>query len=371
MKVSLSRIAAVSAKEFIQMRRDRLTFAMMLMIPIIQLTLFGFAINTDPKRLPTAVVVHETDEATREVLAALENTGYFRILPKVVGFDQADELLLRGEVQFIIVFPDHFQRRIVRGERPAMLVIADATDPVASANALAALSAIPHVALRHAFRQPGDSSPFTLRIHRRYNPEGITQYNIVPALMGVILTMTMVLVTAVAITREHERGTMEYLLVTPIRPLEVMVGKLFPYIFVGYMQIALILLAARFIFHVPMHGNLGLLLLLMLPFIAANLGMGITFSTLAKNQMQAMQMSFFFFLPSILLSGFMFPFRGMPAWAQHLGEILPLTHFLRIVRGILLKDADLRAVTPELWPILVFFVFAMGLALVRYRRTLD
>lgn len=369
--LSLARLWAVMAKEFIQMRRDRLTFAMMLGIPILQLTLFGYAINTDPKHLPTAVVVHQSNEFTRAILQAIEHTGYFHLLPRQIPESEADELLKQGRVQFVIQFPVRFAQKLVRGEKPAVLVAADATDPVASGNALAAIAELPRLHLAGIGVPRGEGPLFELRIHRRYNPEGITQYNIVPGLMGVILTMTMVLVTAVAITREHEKGTMEYLLVTPIHPGEVMLGKLIPYIFVGYMQIALILLAAVSLFHVPIRGSVSLVLLLMLPFIAANLGMGITFSTLAKNQMQAMQMSFFFFLPSILLSGFMFPFRGMPEWAQWLGEALPLTHFLRIVRGVLLKGSELSEVAPEIWPILIFFGFAMGLAAIRYRRTLD
>ncbi len=354
------------AKEFVQMRRDRMTFAMMLGIPIIQLTLFGYAINTDPKHLPTAVVVHESTPATRSILARIENTGYFRILPGAFAAAEADAMLRRGQVQFVIRFPPRFSESLARGERPALLVAADATDPVASGNALAAVAAL---GATDATRAPPGG--FEVRIHRRYNPEGISQYNIVPGLMGVILTMTMVLVTAVAITREHEKGTMEYLLVTPVRPIEVMIGKLVPYIFVGYMQVALILVAAIELFHVPIRGSIPLVLTLMLPFIAANLGLGITISTLAKNQMQAMQMSFFFFLPSILLSGFMFPFRGMPDWAQWLGEALPLTHFLRIVRGILLKQSSAADILPELWPILAFFLVAMSIAAIRYRRTLD
>ncbi|RMG91293.1 MAG: ABC transporter permease [Zetaproteobacteria bacterium] len=365
----MRRLLAMIAKEFIQMRRDRLTFAMMLGIPVIQLTLFGFAINTDPKHLSTAIVIHEPSAWSRTILDAVARTGYFDFLDKPVSHEQADLLLRRGEVQFVIEFPDQFSKKLVRGEHPSLLVIADATDPVTIGNALTSLAAMPK---QLTGRLPGRAdAPFSIIIHRRYNPEGITQYNIVPALMGVILTMTMVLVTSVAITREHERGTMEYLLVTPVRPIEVMVGKLVPYILVGYLQVALVLLAAIFLFHVPIRGSVGLVLLLMLPFIAANLAMGITFSTMARNQMQAMQMSFFFFLPSILLSGFMFPFRGMPDWAQWLGEGLPLTHFLRIVRGVLLKQAQASEVLVELWPILIFFLLAMAVAVIRYRRTLD
>ncbi len=369
MRAGMRRLLAIVAKEFIQMRRDRLTFAMMIGIPIIQLTLFGFAINTDPKHLPAAIVVHESSAWSRAIIDAAARTGYFDFLDRSLSHQQADRLLRRGEVQFVLEFPEQFSRKLVRGEHPSLLVMADATDPVTIGNALGVLATMPE---QLAGRFPGHpNAAFGVVIHRQYNPEGITQYNIVPALMGVILTMTMVLVTSVAITREHERGTMEYLLVSPVHPIEVMMGKLLPYILVGYLQVALVLLAAIFLFHVPIRGSIGLVLALMLPFIAANLAMGITFSTMARNQMQAMQMSFFFFLPSILLSGFMFPFRGMPDWAQWLGEALPLTHFLRIVRGVLLKQAQATEVLVELWPILIFFLLAMVVAVVRYRRTLD
>ena len=243
-------------------------------------------------------------------------------------------------------------------------------------DARAAARALADAALDHdltgplaALRSRGGAVDF--RIHALYNPENITQYNVVPGLMGVVLTMTMIIITALAITRERERGTMENLLATPIRPFEVMAGKILPYITVGYIQVTLILVAARWIFHVPMVGSLPLLYLVSLAFIAANLAMGITFSTLAKNQLQAIQMAFFFFLPSILLSGFMFPFRGMPDWAQVIGSVLPLTHFLRIVRGVLLKGNGLAEIWPELWPIALFLVVAMAVAVKRYRQTLD
>ena len=365
-----NRLGAMIAKEFIQMRRDRMTFAMMIGIPLIQLTLFGYAINNDPKDLPTAVVVHAQSETTRSILSTMAHTGYFGFRPEFFSQQEADALMKDGRVQFVVQFPINFEQKLRRGDRPAMLVEADATDPVTTGNALAALANLPKLALKgQGFVMSPD--PFEVRLHRRYNPESISQYNIVPGLMGVILTMTMVLVTAVAITRERERGPMEYLLVTPIRPIEVMVGKIVPYILLGYIQVLLILVAAAYLFHVPMHGSVWLVLLLIFPFIAANLGLGITFSTMAKNQLQAMQMSFFFFLPSIMLSGFMFPFRGMPDWAQVIGEVLPLTHFLRIIRGILLKNADFMDVLPELWPILAFLVGSLLIAAIRYRPTLE
>jgi ABC-2 type transport system permease protein len=374
--LSWGRFIAVLVKEFIQMRRDRLTFAMMVGIPLIQLVLFGYAINTDPKHLPTALVLADDSEFSRSILAALSNSGYFELVEVVKSERQAERLLAEGDVQFVVNVPGDFSRSLVRGERPALLVEADATDPAATSNAIAALAAVGQTVLARDLggvlaRLQGGPPPFDVRIHRNYNPEGITQYNIVPGLMGVILTMTMIMMTALAMTRERERGTMESLLATPVRPLEVMIGKIIPYILVGYIQVALILLVAHLVFGVPMHGSLILLLLCVLVFMLANLAVGMLFSTIAKNQMQAMQMTFFFFLPSMLLSGFMFPFRGMPHWAQHVGEILPLTHFLRIVRGILLKGNGTPDVVPHLWPLLAFMLAVILIGLKRYRRTLD
>ncbi|MBI2379605.1 MAG: ABC transporter permease [Gammaproteobacteria bacterium] len=373
--LSLARLWAVVLKEFIQMRRDRLTFAMMIGIPLIQLTLFGFAINADPKGLPLALRLGEETSLTRSLHAALVQTGYFRLSAVTASEREAERLLATGEAQFVLDVPAGFSRRVWRGESPALLVEADATDPSATGNALAALAQLPATALREDLKgplaRPGAPPPFELRIHRRYNPEGISQYNIVPGLMGVILTMTMIMMTALAVTREHERGTMENLLAMPTRPLEVMLGKILPYILIGYTQVAVILLAARYTFAVPMLGSLPLLLAAILVFILANLSVGIMFSALARNQTQAMQMSFFFFLPSILLSGFMFPFRGMPAWAQIIGEVLPLTHFLRIVRGILLKGNGFADIWGHTWPLLLFLLAVLLIGMTRYRQTLD
>ncbi|HEX9181284.1 MAG TPA: ABC transporter permease [Burkholderiales bacterium] len=364
------------AKEFIQMRRDRLTFAMMVGIPLLQLILFGFAINADPKNLPTAVVSADDSPFARRLIAGLANSGYFRITHRVASEAEANRLLELGETQFVVTIPEDFSRKLQRGERPAILIEADATDPAATGNAVAAVERLNASVLEGELTGPlanlrAQAPPFEVRVQRRYNPEGITQYNIVPGLMGTILTMTMIMMTGLAITREQERGTMEQLLATPVRPLEVMIGKLVPYIMVAYIQAGLILAAAWIIFGVPLSGSLALLLAGVLVFVVANLSVGITFSTLAKNQMQAMQMTFFFFLPSILLSGFMFPFRGMPEWAQWLGEALPLTHFLRIVRGILLKGNGLAEILPNVWPILAFIAVVMTIAVRRYRRTLD
>ena len=373
---SWSRFAAIVVKEFIQMRRDRLTFAMMVGIPLIQLILFEFAINFDPKHLPTAVLSADNSIFARSFVRSLENSGYFQVLFEPRTEAEVEYLLTSGEVQFVVTIPENFARKLVRGERPVLLVEADATDPIATANAIATLNMLSLTALNRDLQGSleslqGRDPPFELRVHRRYNPEGITAYNIVPGLLGVILTMTMVMMTGLAVTRERERGTIENLLATPVRPFEVMTGKIIPYIMVGYSQVALILLALWLIFGVPIQGSLALLSLSVLLFVVANLMVGITFSTLAKNQMQAMQMTFFFFLPSLLLSGFMFPFRGMPGWAQAQGEILPLTHFLRLVRGILLKGNGLAEVLPHLWPIALFLLAAAVVGLKRYRKTLD
>ncbi len=373
---SVARFWAMVVKEFVQMRRDRLTFGMMIGIPLIQLILFGYAINSDPKHLPTAVLLADDGPQVRTLLYAVKNSGYFDFVRQVKTESEAHDALARGEVQFLINIPENFTRDLLRGDRPAILVEADATDPSATSNAVAALQVLLNTAFQNDLKGPltflnGTSGPVDLRIHARYNPEAITQYNIVPGLMGVVLTMTMVMITGLAITRERERGTMENLLSMPTRPFEVMIGKIIPYILVGYVQMGLILVAAHILFSVPMIGSLGLLVVVALVFIAANLAMGITFSTAAENQLQAVQMSFFFFLPSLLLSGFMFPFRGMPDWAQVIGEIFPLTHFLRIVRGIMLKGNGLEDVILELWQIALFTIVALTIGVKRYRKTLD
>jgi ABC-2 type transport system permease protein len=373
---SVPRLWAIVVKEFIQMRRDRVTFGMMIGVPLIQLVLFGYAINADPKRLPTAVLMADYGPQGRTVLHAIRNSGYFEFTRELTSEQEGRDVLARGDVQFVVNIPQGFTRELLRGERPAILIEADATDPAATSNAIGSLRTVLTKALEHDLKGPlaflaGREDPIELRVHAQYNPEAITQYNIVPGLMGVVITMTMVMITGLAITRERERGTMENLLSMPTRPFEVMVGKIIPYILVGYVQLGLILLAARVLFDVPMHGNLGLLLLVAFLFITANLAMGITFSTLAENQLQAVQLSFFFFLPSLLLSGFMFPFRGMPQWAQAVGELLPLTHFLRVVRGILLKGNGLHEIALQLWQIALFAVVALAVGIKRYRQTLD
>lgn len=374
--LSPGRLLAMIVKELVQMRRDRLTFAMMVGIPLLQLCLFGYAINNDPKQLPTAVLSYEASDLTRSLVAALQTTGYYRVTAIARSQEEVDRLLDRGEVLLAVTIPAGFTRDLVRGDRPALLVEGDASDPVATVNALAALATLNQRALDHDLKGPlaglrVETPPFEIRVHRRYNPEGLTSYNIVPGLVGTILTMTMVIMTSLAVTRERERGTMENLLAMPVTPLEVMLGKLLPFIGVGVVQVIIIVAAARLLFSVPMLGPAWVLALGMLVFIAANLEMGFLFSTVAKNQLQAIQMSIFFFLPSILMSGFMFPFGGMPRWARALGEMLPLTHFLRLVRGVMLKGNGFADAWPHVWPLLLFLVAIGTVAVARYRRTLD
>ena len=373
---SFSRWLGIVGKEFIQLKRDRLTFGMIVGIPVVQLVLFGFAINSDPKRLPTALLVADRSEFSRSILAGLQNSSYFDFIGEAKDEDDADRMLAVGKAQFVVSIPADFSRRLVRGERPAMLIEADATDPTATGNALSAVNQLAQTVLSHDLTGSlsplaGTPSAFSVIVHPRYNPEAVTQYNIVPGLMGVILTMTMVMMTGLAITRERERGTMENLLATPATVLEVMTGKIVPYILIGLLQVTIVLVLARVLFSVPIQGSVTVLYLSVLLFIAANLMLGLTISSVAGNQLQAMQMTFFFFLPSMLLSGFMFPFRGMPGWAQLIGEALPLTHFLRIVRGVLLKANGWAEIWPEAWPIALFGLVIMAIGLRTFRSTLD
>ncbi|WP_291834422.1 ABC transporter permease [Brevundimonas sp.] len=373
---SLTRTWAVMAKEFIQLTRDRLTYAMILALPIMQLLLFGYAINDDPRNLPTAVLVQDNGGFSRSILTALDNSGYFEITLQARSQGELDRALARGEVQFAVVIPADFTRRVVRGDKAQILVEADAADPSATSGAVAAIASLPQQALAReltgplADRAPG-AQPFEVVVHRRYNPEAVTAFNIVPGLLGVILSMTLVMMTSLGMARERERGTMESLLATPVRPLEVMVGKLSPYVLVGLIQAAVILVMARVLFAVPMSGGWIALILGLNLFIVGSLALGFLISTLAKTQLQAMQMSFFYMLPSILLSGFMFPFRGMPGWAQAIGEAIPVTHFLRVVRGSLLKGVGIENAGPSLLALTLFVMVVGTLAMLRYRTTLD
>ncbi len=366
------RTYAMLIKEFIQLRRDRVSFIMIVMLPLMQLILFGYAINTTPRNLPTAVLLQESSDVGRSILAALQNTQYFRVTRQLHDTAEFDRVLASGEVLFAIEIPANFERALRRGDRPALLIAADATDPVASGSALGALNQIVQTALRNDRLVPEFTAPpFEVRAHARYNPAGTTALNIVPGLVGTILTMTMLIFTALSVTREIERGTMESLLSMPITPVEIMLGKIVPYVIVGFMQASMIIGVGALLFGVPVLGSLLLLAGLSTLFITANLSIGYTFSTIAQNQLQAMQMSMMFFLPNILLSGFMFPFAGMPDWAQWIGEALPLTHYIRIVRAIMLKGSGAQDLQTDAWALIGLTLFAMTIAVTRFRRTLD
>jgi ABC-2 type transport system permease protein len=366
------RSLAMVIKEFIQLKRDRVSFAMIVMIPVMQLLLFGYAINTTPRNLPTAVLLQEDSDLARSILKALENTAYFHFTREVHDVAEFDNLLQSGKVLFGVEIPRGFERAVRRGDRPALLVAADATDPIAASSALGALGTVVQTALEHdLFAGDPPSLPFEIRAHARYNPAASSRLNIVPGLVGTILTMTMLIFTALSVTREIERGTMESLLSMPIRPVEVMFGKIIPYVLVGFIQATLIIGIGVLLFGVPVRGSLIMLALLSTLFITTNLAIGYTFSTIVQNQLQAMQLSMMFFLPSILLSGFMFPFLGMPVWAQYIGEGLPLTHYLRIVRAIMLKGATLQNLQYDTIALIALMLLAMTIAVTRFRRTLD
>jgi len=374
--LSWSRVFAVFLKELVQMRRDRPTFAIMIMMPIMQLVLFGYAINTDPRHLPAVVELREDGPMTRSFLASLQASTFVDIVAVARSEAEGEAMLRSGEASFLISIPEGFERRLVRGERPQILVAADASDPVAAGGALGAIQQVAQQAFAPELDGPlsylaPSPPPYELVVHRRYNPAGVTAFNIVPALLGVILTMTMVMITSIALTRETERGTMENLLATPVRPLEVMIGKTTPYVFVGAIQVAIVLIVATLLFHIPFTGSFLAFLAAVTLFILANLMLGYLISTVARTQMQAMQMTFFIFLPSILLSGFMFPFKAMPLWAQAIGEALPITHFLRIVREVVLKGAGFGDIAGDLWPLALILLVLATLALLRFRRTLD
>ena len=373
---SFARWWAMVGKEFLQLRRDRVTFAMIVGIPIIQLVLFGYAINADPKHMPTAIFAYDHSEFTRSFVAAMQVSDYFHVVGELPDEAAGRRALAVGTAQFVLTIPAGFTTSLLRGERPQLLLEADASDPTATGAAIAATTGLVAAVAAKELVGPyaalvGAPPPFDVAVHRKFNPESITQYNIVPGLMGVILTLTLVMMTGLAITRERERGTMENLLAMPISPLEVMTGKIVPYIAIGLIQATIIVVAARYVFGVPFLGSVTALYGASLLFIACNLTVGITLSSLAGNQLQAMQLTFFYFLPNLMLSGFMFPFRGMPEWAQAIGSVLPLTHFNRLVRGILLKGNDWPDLWPSLWPLMVFTLVVMTIAVRFYRRTLD
>ncbi|MFL6731649.1 MAG: ABC transporter permease [Sphingomicrobium sp.] len=376
--LSFSRILAVLAKEFTQLVRDRLTYAMIIGIPVIQLLLFGYAINSDPKHLPTAVLVQDQGRFSRSILGALVRSDYFDIRYEARSPAEMDRLIERGEVQFAITIPGDFTRRVVRRDKPQILVEADASDPAATGPAVAALAALPQYALMSDLKGPlaavaasSSPEPFEVVVQRRYNPESITAYNIVPGLVATILTITLVMMTALGMTREAERGTMETLLATPLRPIEVMIGKLTPYVLVGIIQATLIISMARILFGVPMAGGWPALIIGLFLFIVGSLSLGFLVSTVARTQLQAMQMAVFYLLPSILLTGFLFPFRGMPQWAQWIGTAVPVTHMLRVVRGSMLKGVGIGDALPSLGALALFVLIVASIAVRKYRTTLD
>ena len=372
---SFTRWWGIVLKEFLQLKRDRLTFGMIVGLPVVQLLLFGYAINNDPKHMPTALVLGEQSQFTRSVEAALRNSEYFSIVGTMTE-KQAQHALTKGEVYFVVSIPADFSRRLLRGERPTILIEADATDPTATSGALGAVQGAIQSVSEKDLTGPlahlrGTSDAFSIQVHKKYNPEGLTRYNIVPGLMGLILSMTTVMMTGLAITKERERGNMENLLASPVTPLEIMVGKIVPYILIGHVQVAIIIGMARSLFNVPFEGNALALYVAAVLFIAANLIVGITLSSFAKNQLQAMQMTMFYLMPNMMLSGFMFPFAGMPQWAQAIGSVLPLTYFNRSVRGVFLKGSDWADLWPSIWPVALFGFVVMLLSARFFRRTLD
>jgi len=370
---SFMRFLAVLQKEWIQIRRDPITLRMIIALPVMQLLLFGFAINTDPKHLPTGLLSVNHSRYERTVMAALKNTGYYDVR-ELASEQAAERALAQGDLLFVIEFPPDFDRAVDRGERPAILIDADATDPSSIGNAAAALAALGGALDRDlppALQSVPESPPFQFVVHARYNPEQLTVLNIVPGLICIVLSFTTLFITTLSITRERERGTMENLLAMPLRPIEVMLAKMVPYVVIGYVQVFLFMAIAMLVFGLPLRGSLSLLALALGLFIASNLALGITLSTMARNEMQAMQMAQFTLLPSFLLSGFMFPFLGMPVWAQWVGEVFPVTHALRIVRGVLLKGNTVADNLPELWPIALFTLVVVGIAAWSYHETLD
>jgi ABC-2 type transport system permease protein len=374
--VSWSRVLAVFLKELVQMRRDKLTFAIIMIMPIMQLVLFGYAINNDPRHLPAVIELREDGPLTRSFLASLQASTYVDVTAVVTDHERAEAMLRSGEAAFLIEIPEGFERGVVRGERPQILIAADASDPVAIGGVIGAVERIAQTAFAPEFVGPlsylaPSPAPYEIVVHRRYNPAGETSFNIVPALLGIILTMTMVMITSIALTREIERGTMETLLSTPVRPIEVMIGKTTPYVFIGAAQVVIVLGVGTFLFQIPFTGSLLAFLAAVALFIITNLMLGYLISTAARTQMQAMQMTFFIFLPTILLSGFMFPFRAMPGWAQALGECLPITHFLRAVREIVLKGAGFADIAGDMWPMGLILLVLASVALLRFRQTLD
>jgi ABC-type multidrug transport system permease subunit len=370
---SFWRFLAVLRKEWIQVRRDPITLRMIIALPVMQLFLFGYAINADPRHLPTGLLSADHSAYERSIVAALKNTGYYDIR-MLKSEAEAEQGLADGDLLFVVNIPPNFARSIDRGEKPAILMDADATDPSAIGNAAAALASLTAALNRDLppmMQSMPASVPFQFQVHARYNPDQLTVLNIVPGLICIVLTMSTLFATTLSMTRETERGTMENLLAMPVRPIEVMIAKIIPYIVIGYVQIVLIVVIASLVFGLPVRGSVLLLSLALGLFIASNLALGVTISSAARNQMQALQLAQFMLLPSFMLSGFMFPFKGMPVWAQWMGELFPITHALRIARGVLLKGNGMGDILPEIWPIAVFTLAITLVAVWFYRDTLD
>lgn len=373
---SLRRSLAILKKEFIQLRRDIVTLQMIVMVPIMQLLLFGYALNNDPRNLPAAVFSQDNGMFSRSFVSALKNTTYFSIDYNANSEEELKELLQQGKVQFVINIPVNFTRDLVRGQRPQLLVEADATDPTAISGALASLEGVLNSVIERDFKGvinnlKASPPPVSVEVHRLYNPEGFTRYNIVPGLIAIILTMTGIMMTSLSITKERERGTMENLLAMPIAPLEVMAGKIVPYVIIGFIQSFIIILASKFLFDIPILGSMVLFSFALFIFITCNMAMGFILSSSSENSAQSLQMSMIVTLPSIMLSGFLFPFRGMPIWAQVIGSAMPATYFIQISRGILLKGNNFLEIWPHLWPMCIILVLVVLFAIKSYKRTLD
>lgn len=366
----MTRIVSVLKKEFLQMRRDRMTLALIFMIPLVQLLLFGYAIQTEVKHIPTAVFDQSLSSASRDMLNSFTASGYFDPSYVATSYQELAGLIDSGQAQVGIVFPPDFETKINRGESAPIQVIVDASDNMVSNQAIATANSIGMLKSQQIiFSQVGTTElPYDVQVRPWYNPDGITAYYMVPAILGIIVTMTMVIITAVAIVRERERGTLEQLIVTPIKPWELMVGKIIPYILLGYLQITVALLVAVLIFQVPIRGSILELYLLTMFFITASLGLGLMISNIAQNQMQAFQMAFFVMLPSILLSGFMFPRAAMPKIIYYISCLIPLTYYLDIIRGIILKGIGYQYLIGQVSALLIFSVFFLVISSLRFTK---
>jgi ABC-2 type transport system permease protein len=363
---SLQRILAIVRKEVRQLRRDRLTFGMIVGIPVIQLLMFGYAINMDVRNLDAAVADMSGTSASRQVVMDMSQTQIIRVIKQVSSADELEHLMRQGEISVGIYIPPDFDRRLQQSNRSAMQLLVDGSDTVVQ-GAAAQLAQVVY----QSRTSPYNDRPPVMELRTFYNPERRSPVNTVPGLIGVILTMTMILFTAVAIVRERERGNLELLITTPVKTSELMLAKITPYVFIGLIQVSLVLLLGRLLFQVPMAGSLLDTYIITLVFIVANLALGLVISTLVSTQFQAMQLSFFVLLPSILLSGFMFPFAGMPRPAQIIAEALPLTHFIRLIRGVMLRGASLQELSGELFILAGFIVVLMTLAILRFSKRLD